>query len=105
MKDIKVILDNYSEQPSEEVWERLSARLDAEMPAREARRTAWKWVMQPEPSRCRLVGYDSLAPEPAMLMEKDSPNYGSHTTIKLRIPKKDISLAKELADRFGWEAI
>ena len=37
-------MDNYSEQPSEEVWERLSARLDAEMPVREARRTAWKWV-------------------------------------------------------------
>ena len=44
MKDIKEILDNYDEQPSEELWNRLEARLDAEMPVREARRTAWKWV-------------------------------------------------------------
>ena len=44
MKDIREILDNYDEQPSEELWNRLEARLDAEMPVREARRTAWKWV-------------------------------------------------------------
>ena len=62
-------------------------------------------VMQPEPAYCRLVGYDSLAPEPAMLMEPEGPAYGSRATIKLRIPNKDISLAKELAHRFGWEVI
>lgn len=44
MKDIKEILDNYSEQPSEDLWTRLESRLDAEMPVRKARRTAWKWV-------------------------------------------------------------
>ena len=42
--DIKEILDNYSEQPSEEVWKRLSERLDAEMPVARSRRTVWKWV-------------------------------------------------------------
>lgn len=44
MKDIKEILDNYSEQPSKELWNRLESRLDAEMPVHKARRTAWKWV-------------------------------------------------------------
>ena len=44
MKDINDIFDNYDEQPSEELWNRLEARLDAEMPVREARRTVWKWV-------------------------------------------------------------
>ena len=43
MKDIKEILDNYSEQPSEEVWERLSARLDTEMPV-QTRKSVWKWA-------------------------------------------------------------
>ena len=62
-------------------------------------------VMQPEPSYCRLVGYDSLAPEPAMLMEPEGPAYGSRATIKLRVPNKDVALAKELAGRFGWEVI
>ena len=42
--DIKEILDNYSEQPSEEVWKRLSERLDAEMPVARSRRTVWKWI-------------------------------------------------------------
>ena len=62
-------------------------------------------VMQPEPAYSRLVGYDSLAPEPAMLMEPESQTYGSRTTIKLCIPNKDIALAKELASRFGWEVL
>ncbi|MBP5495714.1 MAG: gliding motility-associated C-terminal domain-containing protein [Bacteroidales bacterium] len=44
MKDIKDILDHYSEQPSEEVWERLNARLDAEMPVQQPRKSAWKWA-------------------------------------------------------------
>ena len=43
MKDIKDILDNYNERPSEEVWNRLSARLDAEMPVNN-RSNLWKWV-------------------------------------------------------------
>jgi len=44
MKDIKDILENYSEQPSQEVWERLSARLDAEMPVHQTRKSVWKWA-------------------------------------------------------------
>ena len=44
MKDIKEILDNYKEQPSEDVWNRLEARLDAEMPVRQTRNRAWKWA-------------------------------------------------------------
>lgn len=62
-------------------------------------------VMQPESAPSRIVGYDSLAPEPAMLMEPEGPAYGSSTTIKLHVPNKDIPLAKELAARFGWEEI
>jgi len=43
MNDIKNILENYTEQPSEQAWERLSARMDRELPTR--RKTpAWKWV-------------------------------------------------------------
>lgn len=44
MKDIKDILTNYMETPSEEVWERLSARLDQEMPVAKQRTSTWKWV-------------------------------------------------------------
>ena len=44
MKDIKEILDNYSEAPSDAVWERLNARLDAEMPVQKPKSSAWKWA-------------------------------------------------------------
>lgn len=45
MKDIKDIFENYSENPSDEVWNRLSSRLDKEMPATPQHHTsAWKWV-------------------------------------------------------------
>lgn len=44
MKDIKEILDNYNERPSEDVWNRLESRLDAEMPVRRSRNTVWKWA-------------------------------------------------------------
>ena len=44
MKDIKEILDNYTETPSEAVWERLNARLDAEMPVHNRKSSVWKWV-------------------------------------------------------------
>ena len=60
-------------------------------------------VKEPLPSISRLVGYDSLAPEPAMLMESESPTYGSSTAVRLRIPEKDLAFAKELAGRMGWE--
>ena len=55
------------------------------------------------PSYNMVVGYDSLAPELAMLMEPEGPVYGSREAVKLRIPNKDISLLKELAGRMGWE--
>lgn len=60
-------------------------------------------VRQPLPPYNRLIGYDSHAPEPTLLMEPEGPAYGSRTSIKLRIPNKDIALAKELANRMGWE--
>ena len=60
-------------------------------------------VKEPLPSVSRLVGYDSHAPEPAMLMEQEGTVYGSRTSIKLRIPNKDIGLVKELVSRMGWE--
>ncbi len=48
MKDIKSILENHSEQPSEEVWQRLSERLDAEMPVHKTlvreKSMFWKWA-------------------------------------------------------------
>ena len=60
-------------------------------------------VKEPLPSFSRLVGYDSHAPEPAMLMEPEGPMYGSRKDVTLRIPNKDIALLKELAGRMGWE--
>lgn len=60
-------------------------------------------VKEPLPSASCLVGYDSHAPEPAMLMEPEGPIYGSRTSIRFRIPNKDIAFAKELASRMGWE--
>lgn len=51
-----------------------------------------------------FFGYDSHAPEPAMLMEPDSAfHYGSHTTLHFRIPDKDLTFAREIASRMGWE--
>ena len=44
MSDIKDILDNYRETPSESVWERLSERLDTEMPVRNSKSSVWKWT-------------------------------------------------------------
>lgn len=50
-----------------------------------------------------VQGYGPELPEPAMLMEPSAIRYGSHDTIRLTIPHKDIALAKELAKRMGWE--
>lgn len=49
MKEIKDIFDNYEQKPRDEVWERLNARLDAEMPVsqnvvKHSMSTAWKKV-------------------------------------------------------------
>lgn len=62
-------------------------------------------VKEPLPSFSRLVGYDSHAPEPAMLMEPEGPAYGSWNVVKLRIPEKDRAFAEELARRFGWGVV
>lgn len=64
-----------------------------------------KAVKEPLPSYSRLVGYDSHAPEPAILMEPEGPVYGSRKEVKLHIPDKDIALLKELALRLGWEVV
>ena len=60
-------------------------------------------VKEPLPSFSRLVGYDSHAPEPAMLMEPEGPAYGSRAKVTIRVPNKDVALLKELAGRLGWE--
>ena len=60
-------------------------------------------LQQVEPAEDSFLGYDPLAPEPAMLMEQEGPVYGSRTSLKLSIPNKDVALAKELASRMGWE--
>ena len=49
MKSVKEILNQYEEKPSADVWERLDARLDEEMPVMENvpqlhRVKLWKWV-------------------------------------------------------------
>ncbi len=49
MKEIKDIFENYEQKPREEVWDRLSARLDAEMPVapkvvNRGISAAWKWA-------------------------------------------------------------
>lgn len=49
MKEIKDIFGNYEQKPSDEVWNRLSARLDAEMPVapkvvNRGLSSAWKWA-------------------------------------------------------------
>lgn len=53
-----------------------------------------------------FIGYDSHDPEPAMLMEPDgAAKYGSTTTVKLKLPNKDLEFFKELAGRMGWEEV
>lgn len=49
MKEIKDLFENYEQQPSADVWDRLSARLDAEMPVarnvpKRRMSIVWKWV-------------------------------------------------------------
>ena len=49
MKDIKDVLNEYEETPSSDVWNRLNARLDKEMPiagdmSRIRRAKTWKWT-------------------------------------------------------------
>ena len=42
-------------------------------------------------------------PGPAMLMEAESPRYGTSEEIRLDIPRKDIAFLKDLASRMGWK--
>lgn len=58
-------------------------------------------VQAPTPSVGGFVGYDSHAPEPAMLMEP-RPAYGGMETITLRVPRKDAAFARDLAAKLGW---
>ena len=45
------------------------------------------------------------APEPAMLMEPDSPGYGIKGNIGFSVPSKDVDFAKELAKHLGWKEV
>ena len=50
-----------------------------------------------------IYQYGAGASEPAMLMEPE-PQYGSgKSTLRLRIPTKDMAFARDLAKRMGWE--
>jgi predicted HicB family RNase H-like nuclease len=42
-------------------------------------------------------------PGPAMLMEAESPHYGTSEEIRLDIPRKDIAFLKDLAARMEWK--
>lgn len=48
MKELQDLFEHYEQNPPEEVWDRLSARLDSEMPthkmAHRGISTAWKWA-------------------------------------------------------------
>lgn len=50
-----------------------------------------------------VTGYGAEQAEPAMLMEPKGPVYGAREQITLSVPSKDVALAKELAERMGWE--
>ncbi|MBR4771760.1 MAG: type II toxin-antitoxin system HicB family antitoxin [Bacteroidales bacterium] len=49
--------------------------------------------------------FDSLSPEPAMLMDSGRPAYGRSKAITLRVPEKDAAFVAELAARMGWEQV
>ncbi len=51
-----------------------------------------------------VQGYGAEPAEPAMLMDSGSPtHYGVWDEFRLAVPHKDAALAKELAERMGWE--
>lgn len=51
-----------------------------------------------------VQGYGAEVPEPAMLMDPGSKaHYGAWDEFKLSVPHKDAKLAKELAERMGWD--
>ena len=51
-----------------------------------------------------VQGYGAEPAEPAMLMDSGSPtHYGVWDEFRLAVPHKDAALAKELAERMGWD--
>lgn len=51
-----------------------------------------------------VQGYGPEPTEPAMLMDSGSPtHYGVWDEFRLAVPHKDAALAKELAERMGWD--
>ena len=50
-----------------------------------------------------VTGYGAETPEPAMIMEPESPRYGTREQIKLCVPHKDVAFAQELIEKMGWE--
>ena len=51
-----------------------------------------------------VQGYGAEPAEPAMLMDSGSPtHYGGWDEFRLAVPHKDAALAKELAERMGWD--
>lgn len=51
-----------------------------------------------------VQGYGPEPAEPAMLMDSGSPtHYGVWDEFRLAVPHKDAALAKELAERMGWD--
>ena len=63
-------------------------------------------VKKTVPNGFGFLGYDSHDPEPAMLMQPDGASkYGTSTTLKLKLPNKDLEFFRELASRMGWEEV
>ena len=61
-------------------------------------------VKHPWVERGSLVtGYSAEQAKPAMLMETEGPHYGTRDTFQLTLPQKDVTFAKDLAKRMGWE--
>ena len=54
------------------------------------------------PSGTFVQGYGVKEPTPALPREPGA-RYGSREQIRLTLPRKDVSLAKDLAKRLGWE--
>ena len=51
-----------------------------------------------------VTGYGTEMPEPTMLMDPGSQAlYGAWDEYRLSVPHKDADLAKELAERMGWD--
>ena len=68
---------------------------------KQALNEALKKPQNPEDAYIREYGIEE--PESAMLMEPERPYGSGRKTLKLRVPGKDLALAKELARRMGWE--